>query len=203
MRRRRFNPDGNERLTAAVGLILLVGTALELATLLFGLQRFLSLHVFVGLVLLPPIALKLGSTGWRFMRYYTRNEDYRVKGAPQALMRLLAPLLVAFTAILFGSGVAMGYLHGHALDIARRLHGPAAFLFTVTVGLHVLMYIRRALRSTAEDLAPRTRGEAAGATFRTFLVAAAIAGGLVVGIALLPDMHVWLHLPSRHDGGGG
>ena len=200
MRARRYNPAGNERLTAAVGLILLVGTALELGTLLLGLQHFLSWHVFVGLVLLPPIGLKLASTGWRFMRYYTRNEDYRVKGAPQLLMRLLAPLLVAFTVLLFGSGVAMGFVHGHALQIARRIHGPAAFFWTVTVGLHVLLYIRRALRSTAQDILPRTRAEAAGAALRTLLLATALAGGLVVGIALLPDLHVWLHLPGRHDG---
>lgn len=200
MRARRFNPDGNERLTAAVGLILLVGTAIELGTLVLGLQTFLSWHVFVGFVLLPPIALKLASTGWRFMRYYTRNADYRLKGAPQLLMRLLAPLLVAFTVLVFGSGIAMGFVHGNALQLVRRIHGPAAFFFTVTIGAHVLMYIRRALRSTAEDLSPRTRTEATGATVRTFLLAAAIAGGLVVAVALLPDLHVWLHLPARQDG---
>lgn len=200
MRARRFNPDGNERLTAAIGLILLAGTILELGSLLLGLQHFLSLHVFVGFVLLPPIALKLASTGWRFMRYYTRNEDYRLKGAPQLLMRLLGPLLIVFTLLLFGSGVAMGYVHGHALDIARNIHGPAAFFWSVTVGAHVLMYIRRALRSTAADVTPRTRREAAGATLRTFVVAGAIGGGLVLAVALLPDLHVWLHLPIRQDG---
>jgi hypothetical protein len=200
VRVRRFNPDGNERLTAAVGLILLVGTAIELGTLVLGLQTFLSWHVFVGFVLLPPIALKLASTGWRFMRYYTRNQEYRVKGAPQPLMRVLAPLLIAFTLLLFGSGVAMGFVHGHALLLARRIHGPAAFFWTVTVGAHVLLYIRRAIRSTAADVTPRTRGQAAGAALRTVLVGAAIAGGLVLAVALLPDQHVWVHLPGRHDG---
>ncbi|HEX3807059.1 MAG TPA: hypothetical protein VHV52_09800, partial [Gaiellaceae bacterium] len=73
LRVRRFNPDGNERLTAAVGLVLIVLTLVELATLLFGLQTYLHLHVFIGLVLLPPVALKLASTGWRFARYYRRN----------------------------------------------------------------------------------------------------------------------------------
>lgn len=145
--RRRFNPDGNERLTAAVGLVLLVLTGVELLTLLLGLQHFLSWHVFVGLALLPPIALKLASTGWRFARYYTRNPDYRLKGAPQIAMRLLAPLLVAFTILLFGSGVAMGLVHGRALAIARRLHGPSAFLWTVLLGLHVLVYLGRAVRA--------------------------------------------------------
>lgn len=200
MRARRFNPDGNERLTAAIGLILLVGTAIELGTLVLGLQTFLSWHVFVGFVLLPPIALKLASTGWRFMRYYTRNEAYRLKGAPQLLMRMLAPLLVVLTLLLFGSGVAMGFVHANALQLARRIHGPAAFCWTVLVAAHVLMYAPRALRSTAADVSPRTRREAAGAALRTVLVGGAIAGGLILAVALLPDQHVWLHLPGRHDG---
>ena len=199
MRARRFNPDGNERLTAVAGLILLAGIVFELATLLLGLQHTLSLHVFVGYVLLPPIALKLASTGWRFMRYYTRNEDYRVKGAPQIVMRVLAPLLVAFTVLLFGSGVAMGLLHGHALQLARRIHGPAAFCFTLLIGLHVLVYVRRALHSTVAEVTPVTRRAAAGAGARATLVGAAIAGGLVVGAATLPTQHVSLHLPPKHD----
>lgn len=204
-RRRRFNPDGNERLTATVGLILFVLTVVELGTLLGGLQHFLSLHVFVGLVLLPPIALKLASTGWRFMRYYTRNEDYRAKGAPQLGMRLLAPLLVLFTIVLFGSGVAMGFLHGHSLEIARRLHGPAAFFWTLLVGVHVLVYIRRALGSASADALPATRRKSAGARGRAYLVAAAIVAGVILGAATLPSQHQWLHLPSRdfHDGGRG
>jgi len=43
-------------------------------------------------------------TGRRFTRYYTRNEVYRLEGAPQIAMRLLAPLLVAATVVLFASG---------------------------------------------------------------------------------------------------
>ena len=108
----RLNPDGNERLTAAVGVLLLVPIAVELATILLGVHTFMSLHVFVGVALIPPVLLKLGSTGWRFARYYTRSRAYVAHGPPQLAMRLLAPLLVAATVILFGSGVAMGILHG-------------------------------------------------------------------------------------------
>ncbi len=201
--RRRFNPRGNERLTAVAGLILLVLTIVELGTLLLGLQRFLSWHVFVGFVLLPPIALKLASTGWRFMRYYTRNEDYRRRGAPQILMRLLAPLLVAFTLLLFGSGVVMGLVHGPALTLARRVHGPAAFFWTLLVGVHVLAYLRRALGSAREDVLPRTRRAAAGSAGRSLVLGAAIAVGVVLGVATLPAQHHGLHLPPRHEHGGG
>lgn len=203
-RLRRFNPDGNERLTATVGVTLIVLTIVELATLLFGLQTFLQLHVFVGLVLLPPIALKLMSTGWRFARYYTRNEQYRLKGAPQMLMRVLAPLLVAFTVLLFGSGVAIGLVHGQALSVARRIHGPAAFAWTVLLGVHVLVYGARALRAAGADLQRRTRRAVGGAGVRTYLVLAALLCGIAVGLATLPVEHDWLHLPSQeqHDGGG-
>jgi hypothetical protein len=65
----RVNPVGNERLTAAVGVLLLIPIIVELATIILGVHSFMSLHVFVGLTLIPAVLLKLGSTGWRFMRY--------------------------------------------------------------------------------------------------------------------------------------
>jgi hypothetical protein len=197
---RRFNPDGNERLTSSTGLVLIVLSLAEIATLLIGLRSTLSWHVAVGLALVPPIALKLASTGWRFVRYYTRNRDYRARGAPQIVMRLLAPLLVFFTVVLFGSGIAMGFLHGHALHVARRLHGPAAVGWMLVLGLHVLVYLRRAVRSTAADVVPAMRSETLGAGLRGVAVAGALGAGLVVAVATLPDQHSWLHLPSKHDG---
>jgi hypothetical protein len=196
---RRFNPDGNERLTAMIGLLLVVLSVVELATLVLGLQTYLHLHVFIGIVLLPPIALKLASTGWRFARYYTRNEAYRGKGAPQLAMRLLAPLLVASTVLLFGSGIAIGLVHGQALDLARRVHGPAAFAWTALLGAHVLVYAPRALRAAGSDLRARTRRAVAGASLRAWVVVAAIACGAAIGLATLPVQHDWLHLRSHHD----
>jgi hypothetical protein len=178
-----MRPEGNERLTAAAGLALLVLTGVELLTLLLGLQHFLSWHVFVGFVLLPPIALKVASTGWRFMRYYLGDPEYRRKGPPHIVMRLLAPLLLAFTVLLFGSGIAIGLVHGHALQLARRVHGPAAFGWTVLLGLHALVYLPRALRGARLQ--------------RLALVAASLATGVALGIATLPVDHDWLHLPSH------
>jgi uncharacterized membrane protein YedE/YeeE len=195
---RLLNPDGNERLTASVGLVLIVLTVIELATLLLGLQRFLSLHVFVGIVLLPPVALKLASTGWRFTRYYTRAAAYRAKGAPQLVMRLMAPLLVAATIVLFGSGVAMGFLHGHSLRLARQLHGPASVVWMLLVGVHVLVYLKRALVSSKEDVDPTSRSAVRGASARNLILAAAVLTGLVVGLGTITVQHRWLHLPAKH-----
>jgi hypothetical protein len=190
-------------LTALVGLTLIVLSAVELATIVLGLHRFLSLHVFVGLVLIPPIALKLASTGWRFTRYYTGNHAYRLRGAPQFVMRALAPLLVFATLVLFGSGVAMGVLHGQSLEVARRLHGPASAIWVLLVGAHVLVYLRRALGRGREDIREPSRRSVRGATARTLALAAAIVAGMAVGVGTLPIQHDWLHLPRRHDDGAG
>jgi hypothetical protein len=194
-----LNPDGNERLTASVGLVLIVLTVAELATNVLGLHQLLSVHVFIGFVLIPPVLLKLASTGWRFTRYYTGSKPYTVKGAPELPMRLLAPLLVAATVVLFASGVAMGILHGQSLSVARRLHGPASVAWMILVGIHVLVYLKRALISTKEDIAPASRAAVPGATVRTYLLAFAILAGVVVGLATLPVNGHWLHLSNKHD----
>jgi hypothetical protein len=197
----RPNPDGNERLTAVVGLLLIVPIVVELVTIVLGVHTFMSLHVFVGVALIPPVLLKLGSTGWRFGRYYTRNREYVAVGPPQLAMRMLAPLLVVATVVLFGSGVAMGVLHGHALQTARRLHGPASAVFLVLIGVHVLVYVRRALISSREELRSATRRGVQGATWRTYALAGALVVGLVVGVATVPAQHHWVDLPRNHDHG--
>ena len=58
--------DANARLTAATGLVLLVLLPVEGVTLL-SLRALLTVHMLVGVALIPPIALKLASTGYRFM----------------------------------------------------------------------------------------------------------------------------------------
>jgi hypothetical protein len=196
-RERRLNPVGNERLTAAVGLLLLVPILIEVATILLGVHTFMSVHVFVGLALIPPVLLKLGSTAWRFVRYYTRSRPYVALGPPQIAMRMLAPLFVAATLVLFGSGVAMGLVHGQALDWARRLHGPASVIWLSLLGLHVLVYFTRAVRRTVEDAAPEQRGRARGAGVRGLALAAAIVSGVVIAAAAVPAQHHWIDI--RHD----
>lgn len=198
----RLNPDGNERLTAALGLLLLVPILVELVSVLLGVHGFMSLHVFVGLLLIPPVLLKLASTGWRFARYYLGSVDYVVYGPPKIAMRLLAPLLVAATVVLFGSGVAMGILHGSALGVARQLHGPASVLWIVLVGVHVIAYFKRSLTKGTEDIAASSRLSVRGARGRAYAVVAAAAAGLVVAAAAVPAQHRWVNLHRDHHRDG-
>ena len=195
LRGRKTNPAGNERLTAAIGLLVLVPIAVEVATILLGVHTFMSVHVFVGLALIPPVLLKLASTGWRFVRYYTRSRAYLLQGPPQIAMRLLAPLFVAATIVLFASGVAMGLLHGNALDIARRLHGPASVIWLGLLGVHVLVYFGRALSTTL----PARWKAARGATARAYALVASVIAGVALGAATIPAQHRWVDLKRHHS----
>jgi hypothetical protein len=108
-------------------------------------------------------------------------------------------LLVAATVVLFSSGVAMGILHGHALQIARRLHGPASVVWLVLIGVHVLVYLRHALTVSSGDLRSVTRPGVRGATWRSYALAAALILGLVAGAATIPSQHRWVDLSRHHD----
>ena len=60
--------DRNARLTGTTAATIFVLLALEGVTILF-IRPLLSVHEFIGMVLVPPVALKLGTTGWRFARF--------------------------------------------------------------------------------------------------------------------------------------
>ena len=74
---------GNERMTALAGAVLLVLILVEIVTSA-RLRTLLSAHVFVGVLLAGPLAVKIGSTGYRFLRYYTRSPAFVRRGPPRA-----------------------------------------------------------------------------------------------------------------------
>ncbi len=181
------SPAGNERLTTSIGLVLIVLLGLEALTTL-SLESYLSPHIFLGLLLLPPIGLKLASTGWRFLRYYTGNQPYRLKGPPSLLLRLLAPLLVASTLTLFGSGVAL-IVVGHGGGLLLSLHQVSFVIWGVLMVVHVLAYLARTLRVGPADWRHSAGLVVAGARSRRSLVAGALLAGVVLASAIYPLQH--------------
>ena len=184
-------PDGNELLTSSTGLVLLVLLVVETLTTL-ALRTYLSVHLFLGLLLLPPVALKLASTGWRFARYYTRNEPYVRAGPPRMLMRLLAPLLVASTLALFGTGVAM-IVVGHRGGELRTLHTFSFVAWGVLVGVHVLAYLTRVLRDGTMDWRRNAVDVVAGVRSRRAILVGALLAGVVLASSTLPAQRTVLH----------
>ena len=181
-------PAGNSRLTATTGVILLVLVAIEGLTLV-SLRPLLPAHVFVGMLLIPPIALKLGSTGYRFARYYTKDRAYVLAGPPQLLLRALGPFVIAATIGLFGSGVAMLAV-GPSEGWIVNLHKASFVAWLVVTGVHVLGHVLHVPGLVAADFrAPRDRRS--GSTLRQGAVAASLVGGLVLAIATLQYAAPW------------
>jgi hypothetical protein len=133
-------PDGNEVLTTATGIVLLVLLAALGVTIVF-IGRLLSEHLFLGLLLLGPIALKMASTGYRFSRYYTGDRAYVEKGPPWTPLRLTAPLVVLTTLVVFLTGIvllAVGPLHR---DPWLLMHKVSFFLWLAVTAVHVLGHV--------------------------------------------------------------
>ena len=191
----RGGSEGNARLTATTGLVLLVLLAVEGVTIL-SIRQLLSVHVFVGLLLIPPVALKLAVTGYRFARYYARAFEYVRKGPPLLLMRMLvAPGLIAATLVVFGTGVAL-LVVGPDGGIVLGLHQASFFVWLAAFGIHVLAYVLRVPRLVVADWGggPRT----SGAVLRVGTVALALLLGLTVALAALPAAGPWLHGSGGH-----
>jgi hypothetical protein len=193
---RAWGPPGNERLTTSVGLVLLVLLALETLTTL-ALRSYLPVHIFLGLLLLPPLALKLASTGWRFLRYYTGNKPYRLEGPPRLLLRLLAPLLIASTLSLFGSGVAL-IVVGHGGGLLLSVHAVSFVVWGAMITVHVLAYLVQTLRVGPADWRRHAELVVAGARSRRAALSGALLAGAVLALATYPVQQAWLSHHREH-----
>jgi hypothetical protein len=168
---------GNEQLTAAVAAVLIVLLAVEGATLL-NVRSLLTVHAFVGMLLIPVIGLKLASTGWRMLRYYRRGEEYVLRGPPHIALRvLIAPVVVVSTVFLFGTGVAL-----LAVDQTQGtlvgLHKASFVVWLGATAIHVLAHL--------VELPRAIRVRVPGLSTRVLLVAASLATGAVVAVGTLP-----------------
>ena len=146
---------GNERLTSSTAAVLFVLLAIEGVTIL-SLDSLLTPHIFVGVVLIPPVLLKVASTGYRFVRYYRGSAPYVRKGPPPVLLRALGPLIVLSTGVLLATGVALLVI-GPGDGIGGGLHKVSFIVFFAVMSLHVLAHVRKVPAQTAADWKPATR----------------------------------------------
>ena len=190
---------GNERLPAASGLLLVLLLAAEGVTILF-IRPLLSTHVFIGMLLIPPVALKLASTGWRFVRYYGGDRVYRAKGPPLLPLRMLAPLVVASTLAVFATGVAL-LVVGPGGGLLLGLHKASFVVWLGATGIHVLAYLRRLPGLVAADWRGGDDGAVAGSFARRTLIAVALVSGAILAIFTVRYAHPWVHWAALFHGG--
>jgi hypothetical protein len=203
---RTAGPAGNAQLTAWTGLLLLGLAVVELVTLI-DVRGLLSWHVVVGVLLTAVAALKIATTGWRFVRYYGRNRPYRQAGPPPLLLRLLGPLVVVGTVAVLATGlwlIAVGpesgrttlvTLLGQRIDLLS-LHQASFLVFAVAAGLHLLARFVPAV-ALATERAHRDGGRLRGRGPRIAVLVAALVAGALAAALILPAAAPWQ--AERHD----
>jgi hypothetical protein len=197
-RRLPGGPEGNRRLTTLLGAVLLAGIIAELGTLLLGLRQTLPVHIAVGVALIPLVLLKLTSTGWRMVRYYTHDAAYREEGPPRPLLRGIAPLVVGSTLALLASGVGL-VVAGPGSHFFRAFHSASFSVFLLVVGTHALAHLPKLRRFALADLIGGSR--VGGHALRRTAVAFAVVSGGSLALVAAESAGPWLHAIQHHVGG--
>ncbi len=182
--------EGNARLTGMTAVVLLVLLAAEGFTIL-RIGRLLTLHVVVGMVLVPPTLLKIGSTTWRFARYYLGSPQYTRKGPPPALLRLLGPFVVVLTIAVIGTGIALLLGPASSRSEFSFLHKATFVVWLAVMSLHVLAHIADTARLAPKDFYRRTRRQVRGAGARQWALVGALCVGLLLAAAVAPKVGPW------------
>jgi hypothetical protein len=181
--------NGNQQLTATAAVLLLILLPpLGITTVWIG--QLIAEHLFLGLLLIGPVALKMASTGYRFTRYYTGSPTYRHRGPPELILRLVAPVMVLMTVIVFATGVVLLFAAQHGTLLL--IHKLSFIVWLVFTGLHVLGHLPglgRSLRVARTN--PDDRRTSPGGAGRGLAVIGALVAGLVLAISLIPQYHVW------------
>jgi hypothetical protein len=156
------------------------------------MRSLLTVHAFVGVLLIPVVAVKLGSTGWRMLRYYVGADEYVRRGPPHLLLRaIVAPVLVASTIVLFGSGVGLLVL-GQREGALVGLHKASFLVWLGTTTVHVLTRMFRLPRAI--------RRPSPGLALRLGTVGASLVTGLALATVSLPAVDHLQDSVSAHIG---
>ena len=194
-------PAANARLTALAGAVLFVLLAL-LGLTIPGAKGHLSLHVFVGFLLVGPLLVKLASTGYRFLRYYTGDPRYGRAGPPRPLLRGLAPLVIATTLLVFGSGIALLAVSPGRSSTLVTLHKVTFLLWFLVMTVHVLAYLGKTVALASAELTARGRTAVLASRWaRLTLVAAGVVLGLGLAIATRSLARPWVQWYAIHGEG--
>ncbi len=185
---------GNERLTTATGAMLFVLLA-ALGLTIVRIHGLLSEHLFIGMLLIPPVLLKMSSTGYRFIRYYTADPQYRRKGPPVLALRVIAPMVVLSTVVVFASGVVLLLAGPSSRSTVFPIHKVSFFVWLAFTALHVLGHLPAMPQVLRADYGSDARisGDVTGRAGRTLALSGALVAGVVLAILCIPDFGPWIH----------
>ena len=173
--------DNNGRLTALTGALLFVLLA-ALGVTILSIRDLLPEHFLVGFLIIPPLGLKLASTGYRFMRYYTGDARYREAGPPTPLLRLLAPFVVVSTVVVFATGLELWFFGLRFGNIWIEAHKLSFIAWLPITGVHVLAHLNRTGRVAAGEFS--SSPFASALTRRSLVIGSLVAGVVLAAVSL-------------------
>jgi hypothetical protein len=176
--------EGNHRLTALTGSLLVPLIGVVYLTGLM-MDAWWHVHYVIGFVLIPVVALKLGTTGYRALRYYAGNRAYVAAGPPIVFLRVMAPLLVLAVVVALVTGVLL-FADRSRTGTLSTLHTDSAVVAAGLIGIHFLAYIRDALPTSWRDLTARPRGAGRAGTVALALFAGVLLASLTFGAGVWP-----------------
>jgi hypothetical protein len=196
----RAGVEGNARLTATNGMVLLVLLAVEGFTLI-SVRQFITLHIFLGVLLIGPVLLKTGSTMYRFARYYGGAPSYRVKGPPHALLRMLGPLVIASSLALLGTGLAVLTTRPDSEGLLLTAHKASFVIWVAAMTIHVLGHLKDAFVTSWQELREGANIPAVPRrAVRLTLIAVALILGIATAAAVMPAAASWTtRTADRHE----
>lgn len=196
-RRSDAEVEGNARLTASTGLVLLVLFAVQVGTVVASVKSHLTPHVVVGLLLVPPLLVKLGAVSWRFVRYYQRDPAYQRKGPPAPALRIMGPALLLATLALFVSGITLllaPTAFGGPCGAMFYVHDGSFYLWTLLLLGHLAGHRRDIRRLALRDWVGRSRATVRHAPLRQAIVLLSLAAGLALALALVGQVRGYQHV---------
>ncbi len=143
------------------------------------------------MLVIPIVVVKIGSTGYRMVRYYLGDEGYRHRGPPPWILRVLGPLVVISTVSLLASGVALIALGRGRDPWVADLHRASFIVWFAVMVIHVLGHLLETRRLALADLPASKQPRVRGASIRTSLVVLSIVAGVVLGLATVSWVDGW------------
>jgi hypothetical protein len=179
-------------------MVLLALLAVEGFTII-SVRQFITLHIFLGILLIGPVLLKTGSTMYRFARYYTGAPSYLAKGPPHPVLRILGPLVIVSSLSLLGTGLALLTAEPGSAGLLLTAHKASFIAWVASMTIHVLGHLKEAFLTSWRELREGANETAAPKrTVRVALIALALILGVGAATAMMSAAASWTTGTAGH-----
>jgi hypothetical protein len=180
----------NARLTGLIAALLIVFLAIEGVTIL-SIESLMTLHFIIGTLLVAPVLLKVGTTGYKIVRYYTGNAAYVSQGPPPIVRRLLGPVVIVTSLGLLGTGIALALIPKASIDPWVFAHKAFFVLWFIAMTIHVLLHVVATFRAVVFEYFVGRASVLPGWLTRQAVLIVVLIVGIALGAWSMSYSHGW------------